>query len=262
MVAQLHDMSRAALIKKCIAAKLKRAGAGWQACGFRTSSPTRGEMIAKLRDDAALEAARSAAAEEKVNQRRLRDVQEHLRAWLIAAHVNQRTFTCKELEDAIIKDHLEQYSAYASLFTGELNPYGATPETPETTKARSAEAKFRASIRSYLFEQSPSSRQYWRKGGVARHTESEDRYQAPSGYIPINRGLANKNAALGWSDQGGAVRGSHWEVVRVRAGAWDEALHGPLPTHVQRMQDGERIGWRGAQSRGARFIRAQRYWAD
>ena len=241
-------MTRPALMQRCIAANLKRPGVGWQRCGFRGSSPTREEMIVMLR----ARSAKDAAQEAELTRRRMRRVQEDFHALLVAAHDNQRTFQCKELEDAVIASQLRSYRAYVNLFTGELNPYGAMPflvPLPYAADAHVAEEKFRASIRSYLFEQSPSSRQYWRKGGVARHPESGQEYQVPSGFVPINKQLAENNAAAQWSDQGGAVRGSHWQVVRVKMGAWDEAVCGPLPTCTQRTQNGARIGWRGAQAR-------------
>ena len=239
MAASLHSLTKDALIRRCTEKKLKRRGKGWVACGFQRSAPTKAELIAQLLSEEALARAEAAAKKDAESRRRARDVQRWIRAWLDNAYFMNREFACKDLEDELIAQHLRDYNSYVNLFNGALNPYGP-PGDPTADKS------FRDSIRSYFYELSPSSRQFWRKGGLARHPEGD--YIGPGGFIPINKRLAKKNAEGGWSDQAATGRGDLWKVVRVLSGEWNEDACGPLPTPEQRRLNGTRIGWRGANS--------------
>ena len=103
-----------------------------------------------------------------------------------------------------------------------------------------------ASIRSFLYEISPSSAQYWYKFGKPTNAET------PTGGF-VNKALAMRNAEVGWevsrSGKGRAkasVRGE-WRFVnefRFLDGRWNDEKYGPLPMDREKEDETRKQGIR------------------
>ena len=128
-------------------------------------------------------------------------------------------FSTKTLQAAVRSDQMRKYGSLYNLFTGKEVPL---------------EYDYNAMVRSYLYELSPSSCQYWRKNGRWRRPVDH----SPSGVVPINEALGQRNSERGWSvKSGGGTRGL-WMMKEVDE---DFGFH-PLPAANQRVSG--RVGRR------------------
>ena len=128
-------------------------------------------------------------------------------------------FSTKTLQAAVRSHQMRKHGSLFNLFTGKEIPL---------------DYHFDAHVRSYLYELSPSSCQYWRKCGRWCR-EAEHR---PTGLVPVNSVLGQRNSERGWCVRsGGGTRGL-WSMKNVDEGF---GFH-PLPAAHQRVSG--RVGRR------------------
>lgn len=137
------------------------------------------------------------------------------------------TFTIKTLQGEVRRAQVSEYGALYNLFTGKTVPEGYD---------------FDAHTRSFLYELSPSSCQFWRKNGKWRR---EVGYR-PVGVVPVNVALGEKNCRRGWMVGCSGGSGGLWTMERAEDQVNGFPYHG-LPSAGERVSG--RVGRRRPKDR-------------
>lgn len=149
----------------------------------------------------------------------------------------------KKNPDGSGMDYME--SVIQKCLPNNMTPFGTIVNKPEYD--------FAASIRSYIYEKSPSSAQYWWKFGIATNPGLPT-----SGFI--NKPLANRNAKLNWKvsepGKGRVVKEARGEWIYVpkfkhlkdeegNPTIWNADKYGPIPQPGYGIGDDRPQGRRG-----------------
>ena len=219
-----QDIANEELKRECttVTPALKVPGLGWKTCGFSKEPPTRRELIEKLTP---YYPRRPLDPTRQPNGPRAHEA--HCLLIEVLRSFGTHPFTCSLLVRLFVERSEEKWGFLVNLYTGACVKAGYD---------------FGAHVRGYLYEMSPSSKQYWFKYGAAVNRDCP-----PSGLLPINCGLACFNADSSWSDQAAdRPRGrTPWRMVDIPPNAWRRADYGPLPTPEHRCDLGRKKGVRG-----------------
>ena len=249
----LKSFSKKHLECLCVTWGLKVPGDGWAKCGF-SEQPKKSELIRALTDHQRILEGRTNLRELRQMMRRKEEVQAHLVQLATDLCEANGSFKVNELVDHIYWAHLRQYGSVVSPWKGNIDPYYPSNSRGLTQAEKLAKAKedWESCVRSWLYEHSPSSCQYWFKGGEVRGNSelpsSGERFNGiGNNRVFINKALALRNAARGWTTKG-CVRGDVWTIKEVDESWWDANRLGPVPTREERLNvEGRKQGYRGTR---------------
>jgi hypothetical protein len=131
--------------------------------------------------------------------------------------LKQTNFTTKQFVDLMINECRFADLTKVSIFTGlpKQNDY-----------------EYHSAIRSFAYELSPSSKQWWFKGGKKFHTQNDiTDNNLWKGIRLINKDLAIKNTEEHWLSQRGPGTGKNWIIVNMSNQEWNEEIYGKFPNN-------------------------------